>query len=126
MLSRNIPIHEPTSVSFMDQYNSRAAEAPLGELDPLDAINVNYESKAVTKKLRFESNIASLKLKRRTKFKAVPKRVLSQLTSVNASQERHQTDSSFASKTPYQRQERQTLVFDDENRNSVSLEQSQP
>ena len=52
----------------MDQYNSRAAEAPIGEQDPLEAITINYESRTLTKKDRMDSQLASLKIKRRTKF----------------------------------------------------------
>ena len=51
VLSRNK--YSPTqrgATSVMDQYNSRAAMAPVGEIDPLTAISVNYEDHSISRK----------------------------------------------------------------------------
>ena len=52
----------------MEQYNSRAPIVPIGDEDPLEAISIVYEKRMSKKQDRLDSQIASLKLKRRTKF----------------------------------------------------------
>ena len=68
MKNQNLQFRNAFSV--MDQYNSRTAQADIGEPDPLESISisVNYDIQTVTKQERLKSQLASLKLKRRTKF----------------------------------------------------------
>lgn len=60
------------SVLLKDQYSASRPKHLPGDEDPLDAINVNYEDHTLTKKQRMEAQLASLNLKRRTRFQAIP------------------------------------------------------
>ena len=70
----NFSHREKMSIGILlqDQYSSSGAYHAPGEEDPLTSLQVNYEDKQLTKKKRMEAVLASLKLKRRTKFKAIP------------------------------------------------------
>ena len=55
-----------------DQYSSSRAHHEPGEEDPMEIANLNYEDHSVTKKQRIDAQLASLKIKRRTKFQPIP------------------------------------------------------
>jgi len=84
---QNFSTREKFSISILlnDQYSSSKAEHAMGEKDPLESLMINYEDKGLTKKQRMETQLASLKLKRRTKFKAIPTKHSSHVNSVELS-----------------------------------------
>ena len=80
---QNFSTNERFSINMLlkDQFGSRAAKHAPGTDDPLTAIEVDYNDFNTKKKTRMEATLASLKLRRRTKFHAIPvKRTQSQLS----------------------------------------------
>ena len=63
--------------ALLQQYSASVPSYPPGEAELVRAMDVDYYDTRITKKQRMEAQLASLKVKRRTRFDPLPRRVQS-------------------------------------------------